>query len=338
MDISHWQRVRLDPSTPLWWRADGTLMVGHTDGIESAAIEAPHPCTESASLIQLLDGDRSTTALLQSAMAMGLSRTSAQQFLHDLAISGHIHHVEAVSSPRIATNVVRDVRHLAQVRGRTEDELLAQRESLRVLVIGEGLVAAALHVSVTQAGLVAGWQSKSSRKVRLEDCAVPWLNPDSLGQPWRDLSIPLPRPDVVLVVSQTLAARDAASAHSDALVLPLTVHPRRLAAGPLLNLKHGICADCIDASRAMADADWAYRLAQIKDSDLAPPLIAETYISSFVGTVTNFLLELADTGRTSTLHEQSWELIPPHPQWRTRRWSRISDCRCNDFQQEGPAA
>lgn len=336
MDISPWQRVRLDPSAPVWRREDGTLVVGHSDAAESAPVAAPSDHPDISALIQLLDGEHSTAELVQSGLAMGMPAPTTHQFLNALADAGHIYRTEAVSTPRIAMSSMRDLQHFARVRAVSAETLLSLRESTRVLVVGDGLVSAALAASATHAGLRVGWQSDSNRRVRLEDCSLPWLNPDTRGVRWRDLGQPLSAPDYVLVVDQTPAARELATEFAHAVVLPITAHPRRLAVGPLLNLKEGICSECIDSSRSAADPDWAYRLAQLKQRTLSPPLIADSFINAFVGTTLNFLLELVDTGRASSLHEQSWELAPPNPQWRTRRWSRQPECVCNDFQQERP--
>ncbi len=334
MEISHWQRIRLDPSTPVWRRSDGTLVIGHTDAPESRPVEAPTTSSECATLLQLLDGEHSTVALIQSGLAMGITASVTVAFLEALADAGHIQPVHVIPSPRIATNSLRDVGHFAHVRAVPPESLLGRRESARLLVAGDGLIAAALAASATQVGLHTGWQTKNPRKVRLEDCAVPWLNPDARGLRWTELATPIAEPEYVLAIDQTPSARELTSRFGRALVLPLTVHSRRLAVGPLLNLKNGICADCLDSSRMEADPDWAYRLAQITSTDLAPPIIADSFVYAYVGTVVNFVLELIDTGLASSLIEQSWELAPPNPQWRTRRWSRRESCPCNDFQQE----
>lgn len=337
MEPLGWQRVRLDPSTPLWWRADGTFVIGHTDDLASAPVQRHSDATEFATLCQLLDGTHSAHQLLQSGAAMGLSTVNVRSFLVELAAAGHIHEVEVDSLPTIAHSTWRNVKHLARVHGRAETHVLAAREHYRVLVVGVGAVAAQLYAQCVQAGLRTGWAPESNRKIRLDDCVATYLNPDLVGMRWQELAVDISSPRLVVSVAQSHSSLQLQEYFGEALVLPLTVHQRRMSIGPLLNAYGGLCAECADAHRAAADPDWSYRQAQLADSGLAPPVIADAFRDAFVGSALTWILELADTSSTHGLHLTSWELLPPTPLWQMRRWSRANDCACNDFQEVAPA-
>lgn len=337
MEPLGWQRIRLDPSTPLWWRTDGTLVIGHADDSASAAVEARERASEFSTLTQLLDGTHAAHSLLQTGQAMGIPAIDVRRFLVALAEAGHIHEVEVEAAPLLAHSAVRNVRHLARVRGIEESQALEQRQDFRVLIVGIGAVAAQLFANCTQAGLTTGWSTHSSRKIRIDDCTTVGLNPDTIGMAWSDLAEPIRDPDLIVVVAQTYAGFELIEKYGTRLLLPLIVHQRRMSIGPLLNTSEGPCAACTDVERARADPDWAYRQAQLRSMDLAPPVLSDAFRDAFVGSAMAWILELVDTSHTHGLHETSWELLPPIPVWQTRHWARAESCSCNDFREVATA-
>jgi hypothetical protein len=333
MEPLGWQRIRIDPATPQWWREGGSFVIGHVDDRASGAVEVSNWAQQFSTLVALLDGSHSAHSLLQSGQAMGVPVADVRAFLVSLAESGHIHEVKVTATPLLAHSAVRNVRHLARVRGLSEDFILTRREHFRVLVDGIGAVAAQTYSSCVQAGLTAGWLAESERKVRIDDCVGLSLNPDTVGTRWSELSEPVRSPHLVISIRQSHAATDLTLRYPAAIVLPLTVHQRRMSSGPILNAAGGLCANCIDTLRGMADPDWAYRHAQLTGADLAPPIIADAFRDAFVGSVMAWVLEIADTQSTHGLHESSWELLPPTPVWQQRPWTRLGECTCNDFQE-----
>ena len=313
------------------------LFRSHTDDLASAPVQRRSHASEFATLCQLLDGSHSAHQLLQSGAAMGLAMTSVRSFLVELAAAGHIHEVEVDALPLLAHSALRNVKHLARVHGRAEAQVLSAREHYRVLVVGIGAVAAQLYAQCTQAGLRTGWAPESTRKIRLDDCVSTYLNPDVVGMRWNELAVDIAAPRLVVSVSQSHSSLHLRDHFGQSLVLPLTVHQRRMSIGPLLNAEGGLCAECADAHRSAADPDWTYRQAQLVDAELAPPLIADSFRDAFVGSAMTWILQLADTSSTHGLHLASWELLPPTPLWQMRPWSRVEGCPCNDFQEVGHA-
>ncbi len=333
MEPLGWLRVRIDPSVPQWWRTNGNFVVGHVDDQASSAVEVSNNATQFSTLTQLLDGSHSAHGLLQSGQAMGLSAADVRSFLISLAAAGHIHEVEVVATPLIAHAAIRNVRHLARARGNVESSALAKRDNFRILVVGIGSVAAQLHHACVTAGLTTGWAAGSERKIRLDDCLAVGLTPDTVGMRWSELSEPLTSPHLVVVVNQTYAASELSVTYDGSLVLPLTVHQRRMSVGPLLNAAGGVCPGCLDITRTKADADWSYRHVQLAGADLAPPVLADAFRDAFVGSAMAWILELVDTDATHGLDHNSFELFPPTPAWQQRTWVTEATCHCNDFQE-----
>ncbi len=321
------ERLKFDPSCPRAWKSNGELVIGFTDSKNSKPILISSHQQEISTWIGLLDGSRNLDDLLLTGSAMGLAHSWLRALLSELIDAGHVFSVENVplsgKSPHLATNLRCDARLI----GISAHKLITKRQALRVLIEGSGQAAFALVNALSEVQLSVGWRPMNSQRIRAEEVPRDLIANDFVNQKWSQCTRPINSPRLVFAMNESHDFVELENSYPGAIVVPITVHSRRMAIGPILGAVNSLCASCLHDLRKQNDFDWALLTVQALHQKRALPILSERWLSSLLSLCVNIAVEFADTDQVLDLTKSSLELSPPNPVWQSRGWN-ISSLTC----------
>lgn len=322
------ERLKFDPACPRAWKSSGELVIGFTDCETSKPILISSFQKEISTWLGLLDGSRNLDDLLLTGSAMGLAHSQLRELLTELIAAGHVFPVENVplvgKSPHLATNLRCDARLL----GISAHELIRKRKSLQVLVEGSGQAAFGLVNALTEIQATVGWRPMNRARIRAEEVPRDLNANDFVNQKWSQFSKPIANPQLVFSMNESHDFVELENSYSDAIVIPVTVHSRRIAIGPILGAMNSECATCLHERRRSNDTDWALLTVQALHQKRALPIVSERWLSSLLNLCVNIAVEFADTAQILDLTKSSLELTPPNPVWQSRNWKGNDTYAC----------
>ncbi|MEN9693084.1 MAG: hypothetical protein RLZZ330_728 [Actinomycetota bacterium] len=314
------KRLKFDPSCPRAWKSTGELIIGFSDCANSKPLLIASHQKEISTWIGLLDGTRNLEDLMLTGSAMGIEQVQLMALLDELMKSGHVYSVEnfpvSENSAHLATNLKCD----ARLNGTTAANVVKRRQALPVLVEGSGQCAFALMNALSEVQLATGWRPMNSQRIRAEE--VPRnLDPNNfVNQKWTSFAKPIPNPRLVFSLNESHDFAELENSYSNAVVVPVTVHARRFAIGPILGAVNSACANCLHELRKRNDADWALLTIQAIHQKRALPIISERWLNNLVSLCVNIAVEFAEFDQIVDLTNASLELTPPNPIWQLRKW------------------
>jgi len=322
------ERLKFDPSCPRAWKSTGELVIGFTDSENSKPLLISTHQREISTWLGLLDGSRNLDDLLLTGSAMGLSHTQLRELLTELIRAGHVYSVENVplsgNSPHLATNLRCDARLI----GMSAHKLIAKRQSLRVLVEGSGQAAFGLVNALTEAQLNVGWRPMNTQRIRAEEIPRELFSKNFVNQKWSQCAKPIAAARLVFAMNESHDFVELENSYSNAIVVPVTVHSRRMAIGPILGAVNSACASCLHEVRKSNDSDWALLTVQALHQKRALPILSERWLTSLLSLCVNIAIEFADTDNILDLTATSLELAPPNPVWQSRSWRLKTSTEC----------
>ncbi len=323
------ERLKFDPSCPRAWKSTGELVIGFTDCANSKPILISIHQREISTWLGLLDGSRNLEDLLLTGSAMGLSHTQLRELITELVSAGHVYSVENVplrgKSPHLAVNLRCDARLI----GISAHKLITKRQSLRVLVEGSGQAAFGLVNALSEVQLNVGWRPMNSQRIRAEEIPKELFSDNFVNQKWSQFSKPIPTPRLVFAMNESHDFVELENTYANAIVVPITVHSRRMAIGPILGAVNSSCASCLHDLRKANDGDWALLTVQALHQKRALPILSERWLASLLSLCVNIAVEFADTDEFLDLTSSSLELAPPNPVWQSRTWELNSASSCD---------
>lgn len=322
------ERLKFDPACPRAWKSSGELVIGFTDCETSKPILISCYQKEISTWLGLLDGSRNLDDLLLTGSAMGLAHSQLRELLGELIAAGHVFGIENVplvgKSPHLATNLRCDARLL----GISAQELIQKRKSLQVLVEGSGQAAFGLVNALTETQATVGWRPMNRARIRAEEVPRDLNANDFINQRWSQFAKPIATPHLVFAMNETHDFVELENTYSDSIVIPITVHSRRIAVGPILGAKNSECATCLHERLRSNDADWALLTVQALHQKRALPILSERWLFSLLTLCVNIAIEFADTARILDLTRSSLEITPPNPVWQSRNWKGAENDSC----------
>lgn len=314
------KRLKFDPSCPRAWKSTGELIIGFTDCATSKPLLIASQQKEISTWIGLLDGTRNLDDLLLTGAAMGLEQKQLRDLLNELMLSGHVYSVEnfpvSTNSSHLATNLKCD----ARLNGMSSAHVVKKRQALQVLVEGSGQSAFALMTALTEVQLSTGWRPMNSQRIRAEEVPRTLDTKNYVNQKWSSFSQPIPNPRLVFALNESHDFAELENSYSNAVVVPVTVHARRFAIGPILGAVNSVCANCLHELRKKNDSDWALLTIQAIHQKRALPIISERWLNNLVSLCVNIAVEFAEFDQIVDLTNASLELTPPNPIWQLRKW------------------
>ena len=305
--------IRRDPGSPIYWTREGSIVIGFKDDPSSNCYLITENSQEFRKLLQLCDGKVDFNHLLQSGLAMGLQEDVMRKVFSDLLELGHLKPINSIRSHE-PSNIHAD----AQLLGLSSAEIQSNRGKHRVLIYGAGRPAAILLSALESHDVPVGWIPASKERIRDEDLSG--LGIEYISKRWDDLRVPIQNPHIAVCFDVTHDSEGIEAQFPNTIIFPVIVHQRRLAIGPLLGVKGGLCGSCLNQIRSTNDQDWSLGTAQLLHERRHPPVIAMRWANVLSWTLTNYLLELIDMKQSSALINHSLELQPPNPVWRLRSW------------------
>lgn len=316
------KRLKFDPSCPRAWRSSGELIIGFSDCANSKPLLITSHQKEISTWIGLLDGTRNLEDLMLTGSAMGIEQRQLKDLLDELLKSGHVFSVENLpvseNSAHLATNLKCD----ARLTGTTAAHVVKLRQALPVLVEGSGQSAFALMKALTEVQLATGWRPMNSQKIRAEEVPRTLEPKNFVNQKWSSFAKPIPNPRLVFALNESHDFAELETSYSNAVVVPVTVHARRFAIGPILGAVNSACANCLHELRKKNDADWALLTIQAIHQKRALPIVSERWLNNLVSLCVNIAVEFAEFDQIVDLTNASLELTPPNPIWQLRKWGQ----------------
>jgi hypothetical protein len=322
------ERLKFDPSCPRAWKSTGELVIGFTDSANSKPLLVTSHQREISTWIGLLDGSRNIEDLLLTGSAMGLAHSWLRELLDELINAGHVYSVENVplsgNSPHLATNLRCDARLI----GISAHKLITKRQNLRVLVEGSGQAAFGLVNALSEVQMNVGWRPLNSQRIRAEEIPRDLPAKDFINQKWSQCAKAVISPRLVFAMNESHDLVELENSYPNAIVVPVTVHSRRMAIGPILGAVNSVCASCLHDLRKLNDSDWALLTVQALHQKRALPILSERWLFSLLSLCVNIAVEFADTDQVLDLTSSSLELAPPNPVWQSRNWTLNKSDSC----------
>lgn len=334
-------RPTLLPGLARIWRDRHTLQLG-LDPTRAVLLEIANPA--AGHLLTLLDGTRSERAILDRANEINISRDDARSLLDTLRTAGLLVAAHTLLPADLPEPVRRRLAPEAAAMAlaasdgqRTPAQVLRRRAGARVVLTGQGRLAAPLAVSLAEAGVghvvpeltgtvrasegvgfgLLATDERRPRAVAVAEAigrAAPGTRTDPLRRG---------RPDLVIQIGtdrpvELIAARHAQRRQAHLL---LALRDGTVVIGPLVRGTGTPCLNCLDLHRRDRDPGWPAIRAQLADSPALEPCTAATLITA-VGHVVGEVLTFLDGGIAETegaaveisapgrIRRRAW---PPHP-------------------------
>jgi bacteriocin biosynthesis cyclodehydratase domain-containing protein len=299
------QRLRLAPGRTILWRSPTCLQFGLNQQRAMVLDDVPEPL---ATLLQRMDGIRSTVELLTEAQRAGSSRHDALTMLVELHRCGLVQDASAIDHGppgwhRIA--LATEASNWSVHATHPTAHVLRQRREAAVQVIGSGRVAVAVatalatagvgHVavhacgSVTAADLGTGYFPEDLGRSRAKAAA------DAVRRCAPEVIVTARRQPDLIVLSDVLVPEPAMVTELLETGIPHLIgyaHEGTAVVGPLVWPGRSSCLRCAELHRADADAAWPKLAAQLVGqiptaglacTQLTAALIAEQVLAALTG-------------------------------------------------------
>nr|MDT0662811.1 hypothetical protein [Micromonospora sp. DSM 115978] len=333
-------RPTLLPGLARLWRTRHTLQLG-TDPARAVVLEVADPAT--VRLLDLFDGTRSERAILEHAAQIAIPRDDARELIDTLRTAGLLVGAQSLFPSELPeparSRLAAEVAAIALRGGTpaTPAQVLRRRAAARIVVTGQGRLAAPVAVTLAQAG-VGHVQPDLPGDVTPADLAGSWLSTADVRRP-RSAAVaaaitrtapgtgtgPIPRNLVSLAVQvgmdrpAGLIAAGYAERRQAHLLLGL--RDGTAVVGPLVPATGSPCLNCLDLHRRDRDPDWPAIAAQLAAGGPPEPCAVPTLIAA-AGYAAGEVLAFLDGGTPETiggaveisapgrLRRRAW---PPHP-------------------------
>ena len=289
------------------------LLVGFKDDPHSRGFIIEENPKEFRQLLLLCDGTLNVQHIVESGLAMGLEESRIRETLAQLLKVGHVRFVASLRS-----HSPQSIQSDAQLHTTHISYIQQKRAEQRVLIRGAGRTAALVFDALGANDVPVGWSPECKERIR--EGELEGVRTNYVTKRWDDYKTGIKNPRISICFDVTHDSENIETLFPSAFVIPVILHPRRLAFGPILGASDGLCGSCLNHIRASNDADWSITTAQLLHERRKPPFIADRWSNSLAWTLTNYILELIDTDGTSGLLNHSIELHPPSPVWRMRSW------------------
>ena len=298
------------------WRSPHAVQLG-TDPGQAMVLEFPHPA--AVQLLDLLDGSRTEHAIIAEMNRLGLSVDEARKLLGDLIEAGLVVSAHtlmpAALPPEIRDRMATEAAALAlrfRERPATPATILRRRYDARVIIAGEGTLAALMITTLGEAGvgLVATITEPGGP-------AIPVISVIS-GHP-----SPRGEQAASFVVQIGWMARAPQRCARGLPHLAVGVRDGVAIVGPLVPADGGPCLRCIDFHRTDRDPAWPRLAAQLIRT---PAPCAAATLHTAAGFAVAEVLAYLDGGRPTTIGT-TVEINGVAP-WRRRMWTTHPKCGC----------
>lgn len=295
------------------WRSPHAVQLG-TDPGQAMVLEFPHPA--AVQLLDLLDGSRTEQAIVAEMVRLGLSVDEARKLLGDLIDAGLVVSAHtlmpAALPPEIRDRIATEAAALAlrfRERPATPATILRRRYDARVIVAGEGTLAALMITTLGEAGvgLVTTITEPGGPAIPVVSC-----RPSARGEPAASF-----------VVQIGWMARAPQRCARGLAHLAVGVRDGVAIVGPLVPAGGGPCLRCIDFHRTDRDPAWPRLAAQLIRT---PAPCAAATLHTAAGFAAAEVLAHLDGGRPTTIGT-TVEINGVAP-WRRRMWTTHPKCGC----------
>ncbi|GIG85873.1 hypothetical protein [Plantactinospora endophytica] len=334
-------RPTLIPGLARLWRDRHTLQLG-LDPRRAVLLEVANPA--AARLLDLLDGSRSERAVLDHAATIDVARDDARTLIDTLRAAGLVvaaHTLLPTDLPEPARQRLSAEAAALALHGRdspgTPAQLLRRRAAARVVVTGQGRLAAPVAVTLAQAGVGQVHPDLRGRvgppdtiggnllatDVRRQSAAAV-VDAIARSAPGTDTRpVRRGRADLVVQVGADRPAGLLAAGyaqHRQAHLL-LTLRDGVPVVGPFVRATGSPCLNCLDLHRRDRDPGWPGLAAQLAAGGGQEPCLTSTLVAA-VGYAVSEVLAFLDGGTPDTvggavevtgagrLRRRTW---PPHP-------------------------
>jgi len=325
-------RPILIPGLPRLWRGPGELQLG-SDPARALLLRLPDP--RAAEVLDLLDGTRSERLVILRAAELGIPPDECRALLTTLHEAGLV--LPRASLLPHCERLDGEAAALA-LHGLSDNpaSALRRRLSARVVLAGQGRLAAGIAVALAEAG-VGHVQPDLVGAVRRGELAGGPLRASDVGKPRRDaIAAAMSRhaPGVLHAVrrgpaslliqfdhEQPVGLLAAALAGRRQPHLAVTIREGAAVIGPLVPATGGPCLHCLELHRKDRDATWPGPVAST-----APEPCAVTTLLSATAFATAEALAFLDEGSPQTAGA-TVELTAPG-RVRRRTWTPHPACPC----------
>jgi hypothetical protein len=176
---------------------------------------------------------------------------------------------------------------------------------------------------LNQLAFPVSWRPNSNRRIRPED--IPESFPAKLiGKRWNELSSFEVEPRLQIVFSDTYQPENLPPSVPQ---LPVVWHSRRVAIGPVLNIKSSHNPSCLHEERLKADPEWNFVLSQLLHNQRPLPRLADPWLELSANQIALIATNLSNGKFPIELLQHSYEIAPPHSIWQKNPWP-LNGCGC----------
>jgi hypothetical protein len=334
-------RPTLLPGLARLWRDRHTLQLG-LDPRRAVLLEVANPA--AARLLDLLDGTRSESAVLDHAATINVSRDDARTLIDTLRAANLVvaaHTLLPTDLPEPARQRLSAEAAALALRGPdspgTPAQLLRRRAAARVVVTGQGRLGAPVAIALAQSGVgqvhadlpgrvdptdtagggLLATDVRRPRSAAVAD-AIARTAPGTQTRPVRR-----GRADLVVQVGADRPAGLLAAGYAQRRQAHLLLGLRdgTPVVGPLVRPTGSPCLNCMELHRQDRDPGWPALAAQLAAGNAPEPCLTSTLIAA-VGYATGEILAFLDGAVPETLggavevagpgrvRRRTW---PPHP-------------------------
>ncbi len=307
-------RPTLLPGLRPLWRDRHHVQLG-TDPGQAVVLELPHPA--AAQLFELLDGSRTESMIISELARIGLCEAEAREVLNNLTGTGLVVGAHTLMPSAIPPDrrdrLAREAAALAlrfRKRPATPAVILHRRHTARVIIAGDGPVAAHLITTLSEAGVgTVGTVTEAGETAKpiVSTTRSPTIRADDAF--------------VVQIGRRVDAGRSGGQLRPPRLVFG--VRDGVAIVGPLVPPRRGPCLRCLDLHRTDRDPAWPQLARQL---EAHPGPCAAATLMTAAGFAAAEVLAFIDGGRPTTIGT-TVEIDGLAP-WRRRTWTPHPSCDC----------
>jgi hypothetical protein len=327
-------RPTLIPGLPRLWRSPAELQLG-SDPARALLLHFPDP--GAAQVLDLLDGTRSEREVVLRAAELGIPPDECRSLLTTLEDAGLVLPRSSLLPKNDADRLTGEAAALALHGSSPPAGVLSRRQAARVVLAGQGRLAAGIAVALAEAG-VGHVQPDVTGAVRPGELAGGPLRASDVGKPRReaicaavtrtqrkvqtagrrgpaDLLVQFDHDQPVGLLAAALAARRQPH-------LTVTIREGAVVVGPLVPATGRPCLNCLDLHRKDRDSAWPGppAAAVVPEPCAVTTLLAATAFAA--GEVLAFL-----DGAVPQTAGATVELTDPS-RVRRRTWTPHPSCPC----------
>ncbi|WP_117213190.1 hypothetical protein, partial [Allorhizocola rhizosphaerae] len=307
-------RPTLLPGLRPLWRDRHHVQLG-TDPRQAVVLELPHPA--AAKLFDMLDGSHTEPMIIAELARIGLPEDEAREVLAVLTGTGLVVAADTLMPPAVPAErrgrIAREAAALAlrfRQRPASPATILHRRHTARVIIAGDGPVAAHLITTLAEAGV-----GTVGKVTEAGDTAKPVISAD------RSPTVRADSAFVVQIGRLVDVGRRGARQRPPRLVFG--VRDGVAIVGPLIPSDRGPCLRCLDLHRTDRDPAWPQLVAQL-ETDPGP--CAAATLMTAAGFAAAEVLTFIDGGDPTTIGT-TVEIDGVAP-WRRRTWTPHPACDC----------